>query len=57
MIGQYSDKEMMLMIDACISSAKSLVEGKIVRQVGHTYNYYSREKDGSWTNYDCKTVY
>lgn len=29
----------------------------IVRYGKNTVNYYRQHDDGSWTNYDCKTVY
>lgn len=38
-----------------ISSVEDQYNGKIVRRVGKTVNYYSKNEDGTWTNYDCKT--
>jgi len=54
MIGQYTEEELFSM-KGIISSAQLLYQGKVVRLIGKTYNYYIRESDGSWTNYDCRT--
>jgi len=54
MIGQYTNDEMMAM-DRIISSVRILTRGFIIRKVSKTVNFYRRESDGSWTNYDCKT--
>ncbi len=54
MIGQYTEDELFAM-KGIISSAKLMYEGKVVRFVGKTYNYYKKEVDGSWTNYNCGT--
>ena len=56
MIGQYTHKEMVSM-KGIVSSVYQLEQGLIVRKRGHTYNYYRKESDGSWTNYDCRTKY
>lgn len=56
MIGQYTEKELADM-GGIISSVEEMVnEGKIVRLVSRTVNYYRREPDGSWTNYHCRTI-
>ena len=39
-----------------ISSVEKFLNGKIVRRVGNTINYYRLNEDGLWDNYDCKTV-
>lgn len=54
MIGQYTLDEL-LEKGHFVSSSKQQKEGLIVRRVGATTNYYCRESDGSWTNYDCKS--
>lgn len=55
-IGMYSNEEMLSM-DNIISSVASMKNGLIVRKIGSTVNYYKKEMDGSWTNYNCRTVY
>lgn len=55
MIGQYTEEEMFEMTS--IHDTIDLKRGLILRVRGNTHNYYQRESDGSWTNYDCKTVY
>ena len=55
MKGQYSNEEMLRMKNI-ISSVRDLTNGLIVRHVGRTINYYCKHDDGSWTNYNCKTV-
>lgn len=27
-----------------------------IRRLRNTVNYYYKHSDGSWTNYDCKTI-
>ena len=53
--GMYTHDEMMKMGNI-ISSVENLNRGLIIRKVGKTVNYYSRHSDGSWTNYNCRTV-
>lgn len=55
MKGQFSNDEMIRMSNI-ISSVNQLSKGYIVRQVGKTVNYYRQHSDGSWTNYNCRTV-
>ena len=55
MIGQYSEKEVLNM-SGRVSSINLFLKGKIIRKVGLTINYYRKERDGSWTNYNCRTV-
>lgn len=54
MIGQFTEKEIMQKCPEC--NLKSFMDGILVRKRGKTVNYYRREIDGSWTNYDCRTV-
>lgn len=54
MIGQYTEAEMLSMSGLHMDKFQ---EGLILRVIGSTYNYYRKESDGSWTNYNCKTVY
>lgn len=58
MIGQYTQDEINTKIElACnISDVKDYINGLVILVVGRTKNYYRREQDGSWTNYDCKTI-
>lgn len=58
MIGQYSNEEMTLMISQqrCISSVLAYIMGNVSLVIGKTVNFYRREEDRSWTNYDCKTI-
>ena len=56
MIGMYTEDELFAM-KGIVSSAKMMYDGYVVRKIGSTYNYYRKESDGSWTNYNCKTVY
>lgn len=56
MIGQISDAEMKRQImHGSQNSTKGYIQGRICLKRGYTYNYYRRESDNSWTNYDCKT--
>jgi hypothetical protein len=57
MIGQYSEAEFFAKYDAARSKGIDLTEGTAWIHHGHTYNYYRRESDGSWTNYNCSTKY
>lgn len=58
MIGQYSRAEISEKIRAASwSHTKDILMGRVVIQFGkRTLNYYREEADGSWTNYDCKTL-
>ena len=56
MIGQYTYEELVNMGNI-VSDINNLNKGLIVRHVGSTYNYYHVESDGTWTNYNCRTVY
>lgn len=58
MIGQYTDEEIQAKINRGTAVlASSYINGHVVIRTGSTNNYYRRNYDGSWTNYDCKTVY
>ena len=55
MIGQYTEDEIKKM--RIISTVKQYQHGKCIAEYGkHTLNYYCKECDGSWTNYNCKTT-
>jgi hypothetical protein len=58
MIGQYSNEEMNYMIEAqhCISNVLAYIEGRVSLLIESTINDYRREKDGSWTNHNCRTI-
>lgn len=57
MIGQYELEDLLHNIPGTIiSGVKELIDGEITIKLGNTINYYKREYDGSWTNYDCKTT-
>lgn len=60
MIGQYTEAELFAMIEAAGESRSNLkyINGwACIRYGTSTYNYYRKCSDGSWLNYDCKTVY
>jgi len=59
MIGQYTEEEIKIKIrkGTIISSINDYFKGYLIIKKGHTVNYYKREKDKSWKNYNCKTVY
>lgn len=56
MIGQYTYEELVNMGNI-VSDINNLNKGLIVRCVGSTYNYYHVERDGTWTNYKCRTIH
>lgn len=56
MIGQYTQNELLNM-DGIVSSVKAFDNGLLIRQNGITINYYRKENDGTWTNYNCRTIY
>ena len=56
MEGQYTTEELKTM-GHIISTVTQMLDGFIIRHVGHTVNYYTQHSDGSWTNYSCKTRY
>lgn len=59
MIGQYSNEEFEAMVEkAGIMRAKINYPNKtaVIRYGRETHNYYHQHSDGSWTNYDCKTI-
>lgn len=56
MIGQYTLNYLLNKPGRIISSARDLTRGKIIILLSRTVNYYKKEADGSWTNYDCKTI-
>lgn len=53
-IGQYANEDFQNNIRKI---ANTHAVGKCVIKRGSTINYYIQHQDGSWTNYDCKTVY
>lgn len=58
MQGQYSNDEFVQMY-AASNNAKGCNIGNgtaWIRYGKSTINYYTQHSDGSWTNYDCKTV-
>ncbi len=58
MIGMYTEEEMnqKILRSSCLITAKDYLGGNVVIRIGCANNYYRRELDDSWTNYDCKTV-
>ena len=40
-----------------ISTVKQFLEGFCITKNGNTYNYFWRQADKTWFNYDCKTKY
>ena len=57
MTGQYTEAEFFSKYDKAQWKSITLSEGTAVIQQRNTLNYYKRESDGSWTNYECRTVY
>lgn len=57
MIGQYTEVEFFEKYDRAPSKGINLSDGVAWIRISATTNYYCRESDGSWTNYDCKTRY
>jgi len=55
MIGQYTEQEFYRMYDSAIFKKINLSSGLAWIQKGKTTNYYRKEEDGSWTNYNCMT--
>ena len=56
MIGQYTLEEVLEMKGTFSSLKRMVKHGIIVRLHRLTRNFYREESDGSWTNYDCKTI-
>ena len=55
-IGQLSEAEFFQMFDSAKHKSINLTDGLAWIMVGNfTDNYYRRERDGSWTNYDCRS--
>jgi len=57
MIGQYTKDELISMGHIISTLKQEHKDGIIIRQIGNTVNYYRKESDDSYTNYDCKTKY
>ncbi|GAG12817.1 unnamed protein product [marine sediment metagenome] len=59
MIGQYTEQEIKTKIQkgVMLNSVDDFINGYIQIKIGYTINYYKKEQDGSWTNYNCRTVY
>lgn len=55
----YTEQEMkgLMQKGHTISNALDYANGKVVIQTGHTINYYIQNRDGTWDNCNCKTVY
>lgn len=53
----YTEAEFFAKYTAARYKNIDLVEGKAWIHIGDTTNYYSRNVDGSWDNYDCRTTY
>ena len=51
----YTDDEMKQ--KNIITSVRDFLNGYCVTKNGNTYNYYQRNHNGTWDNYDCKTRY
>lgn len=59
MKGQYTDSEFTQMLKkaGAMRSDMDYTSKTAWIQFGkYTINYYLQESDGSWTNYDCKTI-
>jgi hypothetical protein len=57
MIGQFTEAEFFEKYDRAQYKGGKLSDGLVWLRFGATINYYRRESDGSWTNYDCRTRY
>ena len=58
MIGQYTEQEFFEMFDRQgFGKSINLTNGLAYITKGKTTNYYKREADGSWTNYNCTSRY
>ena len=56
MIGQYSNKEFQSMLTSVRGQLDPVRGTAWIRYGKYTINYYQQHSDGSWTNYDCKTI-
>jgi len=56
MIGTYTRDEMRAKANKHHVTTGNWDRGRFTITIGQTKNYYRREHDGSWSNYDCRTI-